>query len=485
MTKSEKRSFKLQVAKYKNNSLSIELFDLLNQQSSYDEAKLLKKLKATTLVKKNFKVHKKHLYDAIMKSLRSSKVGTDTEIKLRQEFDYCVILRDKGFIDEAIQSLDKLIGKAKKNDSYAIWAEAALWKSGLVFNKMDKKSIEESLEALNEQLLAVDALRIQGDLNQFFIKGIHAMKKHGKDSVPQEIFQALLDYPEPSLPILKYKLYMVKIQYFFAQNQLEESYQISKKSIKLVHDIAAFQETNKIAYCSVMATHLKILRGTHRYQEMLELIELWSAFLKKEGLGLLATRSIFVLKRAVRYLELLGVLPQDFVLEHTVEDISQYINSELQGEVYTEWYDQIKYNFVKEDYKALLSINDLKDSFPLEVQVLNYTTTARLLIIIAYFELDQTNILSHFIDTTKYFLKQNELYEGGTPIILNFFNTKELYELKVPQAIFEKLQKELLEIGYKEDVILSWLDHKLTGKSILSCYRTTVLENKNKRPNSI
>lgn len=477
MTKSEKRSFKIQVAKYKNNSLSIELFDLLNQQTSYDEAKLLKKLKTTTLVKKNFKVHKKHLYDAILKSLRSSKVDTDLEMQLREEFDYCVILRDKGFVDDAIQGLDKLITKAKKNDSYAIWAEAALWKSGLIFNKMDKKSIAKGMEALEEQRVAANALKVQADLNQFYIRVATIIKKQGEDTAQKEIIQGLLDYPAPSLPMLKYKLYMVKLQYFFAQNDIEASYEITKQVVELVEHTASFRETHKIAYCSAMATYLRVTEETHRYKEMLTGIKQWSSFLKQQDVGILTVRSVFILKRAVRFLELLDELPKDFVLGHQVEDIGQYLNTELQSEVYIEWYSQLKYHFIKENYQELLSIHDLKNSFPLDAQVLNYTATARLLVILAYFELDETHVLTHLIDTTKYFLKQNKLYEGGIKIILNFLKKKEFYELKVPQTIFEKLYAELIEIGYKESIILSWLRHKLTGKSILVCYKDRVTKN--------
>lgn len=482
MTKAEKRAFKLQVTKYKNSNSSIIIFDLLNQQKTYDEIAILKKLKSN-LLKKNFKVHKKYLYDAILKSLRSSKVNTDIEMQLREEFDYCVILRDKGFIDETIKDLDKLIAKAKKNDSYSIWAEAASWKAALIINKLDKDAKSKTIEALDEQRLAAEALRIEADLNEFFTIATMLIRNQEKDNAFKNSSLRFLEYPEPFLPLLKYKLYTVKIQYYFIQKKIEESYKISKQVMELVSTVPAFQETNKIAYCSAMATHLRILEETHRHKEMIGVIKIWSDFLKQGDLGVLKTRSIFVLKRVVRFLELSGALPKDFVLGHHIEDISQYLNTELQSEVYTEWYDQLKYHFVKENYKELLSIHDLKNSFPLDAQVLNYTATARLLLIIAYFELGEIDILMHLIDTTKYFLKQNNYYEVEMKLLLNFFRNKELYELKVPESIFLKLQEELEDIGYSGILILSWLNHRLANQPVLVCYRSLIAKNKNKELN--
>lgn len=86
LTKPEKRYFKVFSSRHvigdQNNYLV--LFDAIDRQSEYDEAKLLKKFKNEPFVKR-FSIAKSRLYNAILKSLDAYHANSSVEAQLKRQ----------------------------------------------------------------------------------------------------------------------------------------------------------------------------------------------------------------------------------------------------------------------------------------------------------------------------------------------------------------------------------------------------------------
>jgi hypothetical protein len=108
LQKSEKRNFKLYVNRNSSGTdlKVITLFDALDKVSRYDEQLLLKKNEA--LQKQQLSNLKGHLYKLILSSLRLIKQEDNITIQLNEQMDFARILYNKGLYLQSLKVLDKL-----------------------------------------------------------------------------------------------------------------------------------------------------------------------------------------------------------------------------------------------------------------------------------------------------------------------------------------------------------------------------------------
>lgn len=107
LTKSEKRSFKLYANRFsKGDSKYIQLFDVLDKLTEYDEEQLLRKLEGVE--KKNLSNLKRHLYNQILTSLRLIYIPKNIDIQIREQLDFSRILYGKGLYMQSLKLLERI-----------------------------------------------------------------------------------------------------------------------------------------------------------------------------------------------------------------------------------------------------------------------------------------------------------------------------------------------------------------------------------------
>jgi tetratricopeptide (TPR) repeat protein len=107
LQKSEKRNFKLYIKRNSSNEdlKIIELFDAIDKLSDYDEVQLLKKL--TSIKKQQLSNTKAHLYKQILASLRLLKNTESIDLQLHEQLEYARILYNKGLYLQSLKILEK------------------------------------------------------------------------------------------------------------------------------------------------------------------------------------------------------------------------------------------------------------------------------------------------------------------------------------------------------------------------------------------
>lgn len=120
MEKSEKRGFKLYVGR--NSSKSdlkiITLFDAIDKLAVYDEEAILKKNPSIT--KQQLPNLKAHLYRQILISLRILKKNTATDFLFYEQLEFAQILYKKGLFHQSLRILDKVKEAAKETHQLPI-----------------------------------------------------------------------------------------------------------------------------------------------------------------------------------------------------------------------------------------------------------------------------------------------------------------------------------------------------------------------------
>ena len=123
LTKSEKRQFKLYVGRLGVNSDSkfLNLFNMLDKASTYDEKAILK----TGIIKKQQLPNvKAHLYKQLLISLKLNPLHQNVRSQIREQLDFASILYHKGLYKQSLKILDKAkefaIQNEEKNLAYEI-----------------------------------------------------------------------------------------------------------------------------------------------------------------------------------------------------------------------------------------------------------------------------------------------------------------------------------------------------------------------------
>ena len=108
LEKSEKRNFKLYIQRSSGNKdlKIIALFDALDKLKEYDEQVLLKKL--SSIKKPQLSNTKAHLYKQLLASLRLIKTQESIDLQLHEQLDYARILYNKGLYLQSLKILEKV-----------------------------------------------------------------------------------------------------------------------------------------------------------------------------------------------------------------------------------------------------------------------------------------------------------------------------------------------------------------------------------------
>lgn len=161
MHKAEKIFFKKFSTVYKKGDESnyIKLFDAIDKQTIYDEAKLIRKFKSTNL-SKYYSASKNYLYESILKSLKAFRQGKTGKSKVQLLKEDAQILVEKGLYEEAYKVVQKAKKIATEIEYYPALLELLQLENSFVgfvvrltkeLNKQIQDEEQEVLKVLNNQ----------------------------------------------------------------------------------------------------------------------------------------------------------------------------------------------------------------------------------------------------------------------------------------------------------------------------------------------
>ena len=153
LQKSEKRNFKLYVQRNSsNNDLKVvQLFDAIDKMSTYDESALI--TKTASIKKQQLPNIRAHLYKQILGSLRLLESSENVDIQLHEQLDFATILYNKGLYHQSLKILDRIKEMARANNQISFVVEVLI---------MEKKI--ETLHITRSMQDRADALTGEVDL---------------------------------------------------------------------------------------------------------------------------------------------------------------------------------------------------------------------------------------------------------------------------------------------------------------------------------
>jgi hypothetical protein len=244
LKKSEKRNFKLYV---KRNYAAgadlkiIHLFDALDAMLEYDEVVLLKKKGAIT--KTQLSNVKAHLYKELLASIRLLESHDNIDIQLHEQLDYARILYNKGLYLQSLKLLDKIKEQARCHHQHSFLLQVLFLEKKIEALHITRSMEDRAGTLADESNRVTQSLQMISELSNlslqlygWYINNGHARNRKDELAVKAFFSQNLsFDIKQVSGFYAKLYLYQSYCWYAFIRQDLLMYYRYTQKWVDLFH----------------------------------------------------------------------------------------------------------------------------------------------------------------------------------------------------------------------------------------------------------
>lgn len=497
LTRAEKRHFRLFVRRNQSSDeiLFLQLFDVMDRHKEYDESLILRKLPA--IKKSQLSNLKAHLYKQLLTSLRLLNKNYNEDIQIRETIDYARVLYNKGLYRQSLDILEKAKTRALKYKFSSQALEIVEFEK-LIEGQYITRSIEGRAEELtessiylnrvNEQTHLFSNLAIQ--LYSLYIKVGYVRNEKDHISV-KEFFQSHL--PEVGYEELEFwgKVYFCQsyVWFYHMTHDFRMSYRYAQKWVDLFNDDQDMISLNLPLYLKGMHNLLGSLFNAMYYDRFVkvltELEHLPERFPVKEeknteGLYLLF---LYVHRIEKHYLE--GTFSEGLALVPEIIELieSDEYNWDHHRELIFYYRIACLYFGSGDNSKAIdylnLIINQRNPDYREDIQAF-----ARILNLIAHFELGNAQLVEYQVKSVYRFLAKNKDLQEVQREIFRFLRKTPKMQASELKVEFVRLKDKLLKL--KKDPfqrrpflyldIISWLESKIEDRKVQDVIREKFLQ---------
>lgn len=497
MTRSEKRHFRLFVGRNQasEDMLFMQLFDFLERHKTYDEAELLKKL--PDIKKAQLSNLKAHLYKQMLISLRLLNKSGNDDIQIREMIDYARILYNKGLYRQSLDILDKAKSKAMETRHYTLALEVVEFEK-LIEGQYITRSIAGRAEQLTSQAIELNTLvasthaftNLSLQLYGLYLKVGYVRNKKDYYYV-KEFFQARL--PKLSYDKLDFwgKVYFCQahVWYYHMTQEFAFCYRYAQKWVDLFHESPDLIRVNPPLYLKGLHNLLSALFNTLYYKRFVEVLDELLEFNDQFDLGedknIAGLFQLYKFIHSIKKHYLEGTFSEGLALVPELDKLIQHDEYNWDNHRIMVFYYRIAclYFGSGDNSNAIhylnLIINQKNPDYREDIQGF-----ARILSLIAHFELGNAQLLEYQVKSVfRFLLKKEDLNEVQ----------KEIFRFlrKIPRMRANELRGEFIRLRDKlrkleNDPferrpflyldIISWLDSKIEGISVQDVIRQKFLE---------
>ena len=487
LSKSEKRNFRLFVNRNnpKGDKLFMSLFEVLDKKGSFDEHLILKKI--PNIKKTQLSNLKAHLYKQILVSLRLNEKNNFPDIAIREQLDYAKILHAKGHYTASLDILNKAKKQAVDIQHFPLLLSIINFErriesfhvTGSTFLKaeeIEKESNEIVNKIYNNNRLSNLSLTMYGHHLKY------GFAKDAKDrAFIKDYFHSKLEGLDTGKMYFYEKMYWFQshIWYYHMVVDLQNYYKYSQRLLQLFNEHPKIKYRESSLYLKAINNILNSLFLLERpdkflpiYQELLGFIDDNKFQLKKD------TIDQWHFFKHIHSLNRCFLLGQYSELAGSFSELEQLLES---NELHWDNNRLLMLNykiacvyFGNDDWgKSIHFLNQINwqvhSNFREDLQCF-----ARILSLIAHYELGNLQLLKYQIKSTYRFIaKMNDLQQVQIEI---FQFLKQIPSMKAENLSFEfkKIHKKLIQLEknpferrpflYLD--IISWLESKIQKETI-------------------
>ena len=486
MSKSEKRYFKLFVAKEGGDKKFVRLFDLIDQQEAYKEEEILRKGPSINPVQiSNLKAH---LYKRILQSLRMYQNASVKDIEIRELIDHAQILYNRTLYKQCLKILLKAKKLADKNDNLELLLEILKWEKTVMSQTVGKGNIKRvnniivQVRDVNSRINLINSFsNLSVKLSSIYMKTgfIRSEKDYKKIN---NIFNAGLPfYNENELSFLeKLYLYDLLVGYYFFVQDFDKGCKYAKKLVQLFENSKERIPGKLDKYIkglnSLMIAQYKLMK----YYEFVETHKKLKSIRKMPDIELDSNIRLKLLKYTYVHefnrIFMLGIFDKGVALMDRIkpglEDFIRQIDNHSRVIMY--YKIACLYTGNSDFAEAIRWLNKIINLQEPDLRE-DVHSFARILNLVCHYELGNTDVIEYYLKSTyRFLLKKDDLFTYHH-YILSFM--KNLDKRMTEEALlkeFENLRAKLIPLEsnpYEKRSfiyfdIISWLESKLQKRPV-------------------
>lgn len=496
MNKVEKRHFRLYTSRNQGGAGTkfIRLFDILDNMKEYHEEQIFAREKS--IKRSQLANLKAHLYGELLVALRLLHSAKNQEIQLREQIDYARILYNRGLILQSLKVLDKAKTAAKENGHFILTLEI------LQFEKsIESRHITRSLKGRAENLIEETEF-YASQINEvvrlsnlsLLLYGVYLETGHVKNEQEEKAIKTLFrnnisGINEKQIGFFgKAYLHQAYCWYYFILYDFSKYYRHADKWVRLFEQHPEAKKEDPFLYLKAVHNLLNALFiiGNHKKMEteLEELDRFYSAADHyNDNLRIQSFVYLYTARINMHFLE--GTFTKGLELVPEIEaELKKYQRFIDTHRIMVFNYKIASLYFGSGDNET--AIKYLNKIINLKVGHLrtDIQCFARILHLIAHYELGNTDVLDYLIRSVYRFLSKMEDMDAVLNEIFRFLRkslsskqqdlTRNFIELR------DKLEKvsrnKYAKRSYQYLDIVSWLESKIDKKPVQDIIRRKYLE---------
>lgn len=485
LEKGEKRNFKLYV---KRNSASadlksIQLFDALDKMKDYDEEELLRKNEG--LQKQQLSNLKAHLYDQLLSSLRIVKQNENIDLQIHEQLDHAKILYNKGLYIQSLRLLEKIKALTKQNNQVTyllqvLFLEKKIESLHITRSMQDRaQQLSQEMDEVQERLeMITKASNLSLQLYSWYIQHGHARNDEDRNLVDAMMQHPVLEKIKTSTGFYeKMYRYQCHCWYGFINQDFLLHYRYSQRWVDLFEKEEQMKQIESAQYIkglhNLISAHFD-LRNNVKLKETICILESFSEtpiVVNNQNNLIQSFVYLYIAKINQHFLE--GSFSEGLQMVPSMEQKLKEIEMYMDSHRVLVFYYKIAclYFGAGQADKAIDYLNKIINwKLNLRDDLQCY---ARLLHLIAHYELGNTEIVNYLSKSVYRFMAKMNNLGAVEEVLFNFIRKSiqsggsgSFEELLITLQPLENNKQDSRAFMYLD--IISWLESKIQGKEVQS-----------------
>ena len=486
LSKSEKRQFKLYVGRLGVNADSkfLNLFNLLEKSSQYDEAVILKN---GGIKKQQLANVKAHLYKQILISLKLSPSHQNARSQIREQLDFASILYHKGLYKQSLKILDKAkefaINNEEKNLAYEVVELEKVIESQYITRSINTRANELTIQAKELSALNVISSKLSNlslQLYSIILRSGYVKNEEENKQIKEYFYKRLPKFDMKKIGFReKLWLYKAHLWYSFLTQDFLNCYKYASKWVELFYEYPLMIHSHPVFFLkgnNYLLESLFFIRRNDRFKTTLD------------GFKKIIEKDTFPKDNNIEALQFLYVNLHNINLYFTNGNFEEglkiipEIDSQLilfknridEHHVLTFYYKfACMYFGSGKNDECIFYLDKIISNKSLSMRQ-DLLCFSRILNLFAHYEAGYDYHIETLLKSTyKFLIKMNDLHEVQKEMIKFIKNLQHIYPQDIKKAFIELHSK--LKI-YENDVyegraflyldIISWLESNIENKPI-------------------
>jgi len=487
LSKSEKRNFTLYVNRIQDTKevKFVQLFEVLDRQKQYNEAQIFQKI--PDLKRSQLSNIRRHLYKQLLTSLRMINVQVNVDLAIREQIDFARILYNKGFYKDSLKILERAKVIAMSAHQDLLHLEILEFEKLIELRHITRSSADRADTLADDAVMRAAVIDTNSQLSNLSLRlyGLYIKIGHIKQEKDYymlgEFFRSNLPArPETEMTFFeKITLYQCHFWYNHILLNFVQGYKYAQKWVDLFEQDPDMQLNDPELYMQGFNNLLSSLFYTGYYSKFDENLKSLEAFGEKNYKKFTQNEAVQYFlylnnHRINRYFMQGAFSEGTLIVPELKKKLSRYKTHLDQHRIMVFYYRIACLYFGSGDNNSAIDYLNRIINFSIGHLGEDIQCFARILNLIAHYELGHYNLLEHLVKSVYRFLRKMEELNAVQEEILRFLrrslntNPQNLTEsfIKLRTRLIPHTSSPVERRSFLYLDIISWLTSKIENRPV-------------------